>query len=192
LLRGSNRGVLLVERDRYVLGNTVAVRAQLSNAQLDPLIAPQVSLQVFAPDTTQQTVNMLADPSRPGNFAGQFTVRVEGAYRLELPVPDTTDERLTRRIQVKVPDLERENPQRNDKLLKELAEKTGGKNYIGLQAAIGDGSEEAPLVTLLKDQSRTTIKLDQPDRLWDNWWMLASVCGLLCVEWLVRRLVRLA
>jgi len=192
LLRGSNRGVLLVERDRYVLGNTVAVRAQLSNAQLDPLVAPQVSLQVFAPDTTQQIVNLLADPSRPGNFAGQFTVRVEGAYRLELPVPDTADERLTRRIQVKVPDLERENPQRNDALLKELADKTGGKNYIGLEAAIGDGSQESPLVALLKDQSRTTIKLDQPDRLWDNWWMLASVCGLLCVEWLVRRLVRLA
>lgn len=192
LLRGSNRGVLLVERDRYVLGNTVAVRAQLSNPQLEPLVAQQVSLQVFSPDSTQQTVNLPADPSRPGNFAGQFTVRVEGAYRLELPIPDTADERLTRRIQVKVPDLERENPQRNDALLKELSSKTGGKNYIGLEEAIGDGSQESPLVTLLKDQSRTTIKLDQPDRLWDNWWMLATVCGLLCLEWLVRRLVRLA
>jgi len=192
LLRGSNRGVLLVERDRYVLGNTVAVRAQLSNAQLDPLVAPQVSLQVFAPDSTQQTVNLLADAARPGNFAGQFTVRVEGAYRLELPVPDAAEERLTRRIQVKVPDLERENPQRNDKLLRELADKTGGKAFVGLQEAIGDGTAEAPLVTMLRDRSRTTIKLDQPNRLWDNWWVLATICGLLCTEWLVRRLVRLA
>ena len=49
LLRGSNRGVLLVERDRYLLGNTVAVRAQLNDAQLEPLEAPSVKLEIIAP-----------------------------------------------------------------------------------------------------------------------------------------------
>ena len=34
LLRGSSRGVLLVGQDRYLLGNTVEVRAQLTNARL--------------------------------------------------------------------------------------------------------------------------------------------------------------
>ena len=171
LLRGSNRGVLLVERDRYVLGNTVAVRAQLNGAQLEPLVAPQVTLQVYLPDTTQQVVVLLADPSRPGSFAGQFTVRKEGVYRLELAVPESADERLARRIQVKVPDLEREKPQRNDALLTEIATKTGGAYYVGLPAALGTGSDEGPLVRQLRDSSRTTIQLETPIRLWDNWWM---------------------
>ena len=41
LLRGSSRGVLLVGQDRYMLGNTVEVRAQLTNARLEPLGRPQ-------------------------------------------------------------------------------------------------------------------------------------------------------
>ena len=192
LLRGSNHGVLLVERDRYLLGNTVAVRAQLSGARLEPLTLPQVALQVYLPDTTQQNVTLLADPSRPGNYAGQFTARQEGVYRLELPVPESADERLTRRVQVKVPDLEREKPERNDALLTEIAGKTGGAYFRGLDAALGTGGEEGPLVKLLRDQSRATIVLDTPERLWDNWWMLATVCGLFCSEWLIRRLVKLA
>ena len=43
LLLGSSRGMLLVDRDRYLLGNTVVVRAQLSNAQFEPLDVPSVS-----------------------------------------------------------------------------------------------------------------------------------------------------
>ena len=117
----------------------------MNGAQLEPLVAPQVTLQVYLPDTTQQNVTLLADPSRPGNFAGQFTVRKEGVYRLELPVPEVAEERLTRRIQVKVPDLEREKPQRNDALLNEIATKTGGSYYVGLQAALGSGDRGGTL-----------------------------------------------
>ncbi len=192
LLRGSNRGVLLVERDRYVLGNSVAIRAQLNGPQLEPLVAPQVMLQVFLPDTTQQNVALLADPARPGSFAGQFTVRKEGVYRLELPVPESADERLARRIQVKVPDLEREKPQRNDALLQELAKTTGGAYFIGLEAGLGPDGSESPIARQLRDKSRLTLVLDTPSRLWDNWWVLGVVCGLFCTEWLIRRLVKLA
>ena len=118
--------------------------------------------------------------------------RKEGVYRLELPVPEMAEERLTRRIQVKVPDLEREKPQRNDVLLNEIATKTGGSYYVGLPAALGSGTEAGPLARQLRDQSRLTIVLDTPERLWDNWWMLSIVCGLFCTEWLIRRLVKLA
>ena len=192
LLRGSSRGVLLVERDRYVLGNTVVVRAQLNNSQLEPLTVPNVTLQIYLPDSTQQSVVLAADPSRAGSYAGQFTVRKEGVYRLELAVPGGEEERLARRIQVKVPDLERENPQRNDALLSTIARDTSGAYYVGLEAAVGSGPDEGPLAARLRDQSRTSIVLDTPDRLWDNQWMLLAICGLLCTEWLVRRLLKLA
>jgi hypothetical protein len=119
-------------------------------------------------------------------------VRKEGVYRLELPVPEVADERLTRRIQVKVPDLEREKPQRNDALLTEIADKTGGSYFVGLDAALGNNAEPSPLVKQLRDQSRVTIVLDTPARLWDNGWILGIVCGLFCSEWFIRRLVKLA
>jgi hypothetical protein len=194
LLRGSKQGALLVERDRYLLGNTVVVRAQLSDAQHEPLDLPAVNLQVTRPDSTIQTVVLKADPARKGMYGGQFTVLQEGAFRLDLPVPETIDDQLTRRIQVKVPDLERENPRRNDALLSEIALGTGGRYYIGLPAALGAG-ESPPLVAQLRDRTETTILSGAPNRGFEKQlmtWLLGVICGALCLEWLVRRLNKLA
>ncbi|HVX10086.1 MAG TPA: hypothetical protein VHC22_02685 [Pirellulales bacterium] len=193
LLRGSHRGVLLVERDRYLLGSTVDVRAQLSDNRLQPLELPRVELDVALPDSTHQTVQLLADPSKKGTYRGQFTVRKEGTYLIELPIAES-EERLARRIQVKVPELEREKPQRNDALLSELAQKTGGVYYVGLPAAlVGDASSSSPpLVDVLRDQSRTITTISRPTPLWSNAWTLAALCGVLCLEWLIRRLAKLA
>lgn len=192
LLRGSHRGVLLVERDRYFLGGTVDVRAQLANARLEPLELPRTSLEVNLPDGALQTVVLAADPSRAGAYRGQFVVHKEGAYRLELPVPDSENERLTRRIQVRVPDLEREHPQRNDALLSEIATKTGGAYFIGLDAALTGGGKAKPLVEILRDQSRTITTVAAPTPLWATSAVMYALCGLLCLEWLIRRLAKLA
>jgi len=193
LLRGSPRGVLLVGRDRYQLGNTVEVRAKLNNAQLEPLDLPDVGLQVLRPDSSIETIELKADPASVGSYAGRFAVLTEGSYRLALKIPES-DETLTRRIQVKVPDLERENPQRNDPLLGQIADQTGGTYFNRLDDALGMGNTES-IVELLPDRTHTTVIPLAPDNEWRNqWlkWMLIVLCGLLCLEWLIRRLVRLA
>ena len=191
LLRGSTRGVLLAERDRYFLGQNVSLRAQVSNQQLEPLDEPSLSLQVFLPDNSLQSLQLTADPQRLGNYSGQFNARQEGTYRLELPLPDGDNEVLSRRIQVRVPDLERENPLRNDALLSALAQQTGGHYFQGLASALAPTSGE-PLTALLPDRSRTLPVSDVPRALWDNIWFLLGICGLLSLEWLIRRLSRLA
>lgn len=192
LLRGSHRGILLVERDRYLLGGTVDVRAQLTNARLEPLQAPRVTLEVSLPDNALETVTLTADPSRAGSYRGQFAVRQEGVYRLELPVPESDDERLARRIQVKVPDLERERPQRNDPLLSDIARQTGGTYYVGVAPALGIEEPSKSLVKVLRDQSRVITTVAKPTPLWANIWTMYVICGLLCLEWLIRRLAKLA
>ncbi|HEV3340520.1 MAG TPA: hypothetical protein VG125_09190, partial [Pirellulales bacterium] len=154
----------------------------------------RVELDVGLPDSTHQTVPLAADPSKKGNYRGQFTVRKEGVYLIELPVPES-DERLVRRIQVKVPELEREKPQRNDALLNELAVKTGGLYYVGLKPALLGGADDAkspPLIDVLRDQSRTITTISRPTPLWSNGWTIAVLAGALCLEWLVRRLSKLA
>lgn len=191
LLRGSSRGTLLVERDRYVLGQTVVVRAQLSNAQQEPLTSPEVPLQVVAPDGNLQPVPLLADPAHEGSYSGQFAARQEGVYRLEVNVPELGDEILTRRVQVRVPDVERENPRRNDALLSEIASTTGGEYYVGTSDML-DGAGSEPLAEILRDRTRTEVIRDAPIPLWNNAWVLLALCGILCLEWLTRRLSRLA
>lgn len=194
LLRGSSRGVLLVDRERYLLGSDVEVRAQLTNAQLEPLEAASVAMQVVLPDRSVQTITLESDPTRLGTFAGHFTALEEGVYRLELPVPESEAELLTRRIQVNVPDRERENPQRDDAVLSRIAEGTGGQYFVGFQATGANSILEA-LPAALKDRTTTIIRTAKPNPLWEQtWlrWMMVTLCGLLCVEWLIRRLFQLA
>ncbi len=55
-------------------------------------------------------------------------------------MPESDNERLIRRISVRLPELERENPQRNDALLSQIARETGGKYYMGVDAIFRDKS----------------------------------------------------
>ncbi len=193
LLRQSSRGVLMVDRDRYLLGSTVQIRAQVTNAQLEPLDAAEVPVEVFQPDGSVATLTLAPDPSRAGMFVGQLTALQEGAYRLELPVPES-DERLVRRIQVALPDLERENPRLNDTLLVRIAERSEGKYFEGLSSALSTTSSEN-LVAALPDRTKTILRTAAPDRLWEAlWrqWVMFGLCGLLFSEWLIRRLAKLA
>jgi len=191
LLRGSSRGVLLTGQDRYLLGNSVEVRAQLLSSRLEPLAAPGVEMQVFAPDGTMQSITLRPDPTRQGMYQAQFSATEEGSYRLELTAPESDNERLIRRIQVRLPELERENPQRNDALLSRIAKKTGGKYYVGVDSIFRD---KPPLAEQLQDRT-STIPTDVPNpQSEETWlrWMMIALCGVLCLEWLIRRLMKLA
>ena len=97
----------------------------------------------------------------PGAYLGQFPALQEGTYRLELPVPESDNERLSRRIQVKVPDLERENPRRNDALLSAIAKRHRRKVLRGHRS--GDCRRRPnSLVDQLKDRTSTVILTAAP------------------------------
>jgi hypothetical protein len=194
LMRQSSRGTLLLGQDRYVVGNSVEVRAQLTAPNLGPLIVPGVTVQVRNNGLVQKPVALVPDPSRAGMYQGQFQVLREGEYRLDLPVPNSGDEKLTRSFRVSVPKLEEENPQRNTALLKEIAAKTGGVYYDDLMAAMRSATKP-PLVDKLPDVTRTELVPEdanpETQREWLQW-MMIGLLSLLCVEWLIRRLAKLA
>jgi hypothetical protein len=51
------------------------------------------------------------------------------------------------------------------------------------------------VVNLLKPQDQTTRLPGTPDRRFDQLlmgWLMALICGALCMEWLLRRLSKLA
>ncbi|MDC0935037.1 VWA domain-containing protein, partial [Pirellulales bacterium] len=141
LLRGSSRGMLLLERDQYRVGDDVTVRAQLSTAAQEPYVAESISVRATGPDGKGRNVALGADSSRPGNFVGQLTVLQEGAYRLELPVPNALDEQLTRRFHVEIPDLEFQQTERDERLLAALASKTGGRYFESPEVAAAGSSQ---------------------------------------------------
>jgi len=187
LLRGSPRGALVVAQDRYMLGATVEVRAQLSDPRLEPLAATSVTMQVFEPDSTARAVVLRSDPSRVGAYEGRFPVLREGTYRIELPLSDS-DQRLVRRIQCSAPELERENPRRNDPLLSALAQQSGGHYFVEIPKV-----EE--LSARLDDRTTTVIQPIATNPRREELWrrvIMISLCSALCLEWLIRRLSKLA
>ncbi len=193
LLRGSSRGMLMVERERYLVGSPIAVRTQLLNAQLDPLISDRVLLRVLQPDNKTLPLPMTADPARKGAYVGQFTAQLEGTYLLELEIPESGGELLTRRIQATVSDRELENPQLNTKLLKEIADTTGGIFYPGVAAT--HSTDVGTLLNKIADKTERGFLPGQPDRDWERaylTWLLVAICGALCMEWMIRRLCKLA
>ena len=195
LLRGSSTGRLLVERDRYFVGDTVVVRAQLSTAGREPFVAPRVSARVTEPQGDGRNIDLIADESRPGNFVGQFTISTEGSYRIELPAPDAPDEQLVKRITATVPDLEFEETRRNEALLTALATRTGGRYYASPQHAVEGQGALPPAAELIGSRAETKILRGKPDERFAetlNFWLLGVICGALSLEWLLRRLSKLA
>jgi hypothetical protein len=199
LLRDSNRGVLLVDKDRCLLGDFVSVRAILNDAQHEPLTAERVNAALSHPDgrRTNLELRRVQDAAREGMYQAQFTATLEGNYGIELQPPHATEgELLTREVRSVIPELETKRPERNDPLLKEMAEKTGGRYYIGLSAALNrDGAGRAPVFNLLDPRDQVTYVAGAPDKIFDRLlmtWLMGILCGALCLEWLIRRLSKLA
>jgi von Willebrand factor type A domain len=195
ILRGSSRGSLLVERDRYELGEAVVVRARLSDAQHKPLTDPSVGAQLLRPDGSSEPVKLTAVADKPGMYIGQATVMQEGTYQLALAVPGGNEEPLSKYIQVRVPDRERTHAERNDALLASITKETGGIYYRELETAIRGDNVTPPLSQAIKSRAEIKLVKGAPDKDFARAqmsWLLGIIAGSLFIEWIVRRLNRLA
>jgi hypothetical protein len=195
ILRGSARGALMVERDRYELGESVVLRARLSDAQHNPLDVESVTAHVMRPDGAAEPVRLVADADRPGMYAGQFKVLQEGTYQAALALPGGDDQPLTRFLQVRVPDLERRNAERNEPMLASLASETGGTYYPQWNAAIRGEDPLKPLSASIPNRAEVKTIKGAPDKQFAEQqmhWLLGVIAGALFLEWIVRRLHRLA
>jgi FtsH-binding integral membrane protein len=202
LLRDSSRGLLLVSKDRSILGETIIVRASLTDEQFQPLVQQEVAATLISPNGNRQpfklqhvsSTGQLDDTSKDGSYSSQFTALQEGDYRIELPIPNSEQlDVLTRTVRVRVPDREVETPQRNDALLNELATATGGVYFPDLNQAASAAA--AGLVAALVPQDQETYIPGTPDRAFQQrlmTWLMGLICGALCVEWTIRRLNKLA
>ena len=198
LLQNSARGVLLVDKDRCLLGESVGVQAILTNAQDRPLDMPEVTANLVQPDGRRATMTLksVEGGARKGTFAGQFTAVREGDYRVQLKPPDgDVDEMLVREVRVRGEEKEIRQPERNDPLLLDIAQKTGGEYFVGMDAAVGPQVGQSPLASALGTQDHVAYLPGLPDARFARHlmgWLMALICGALSMEWLFRRLSKLA
>jgi hypothetical protein len=190
LLRGNKRGMLLTE-DEFDVGQTVFVRVQMEDAAGNPLVADSIPMEYIAPDEQLYRMELKGNKDKPGYFTGQFTVTLKGRYNISVPVPDT-DEVLAKDIKARLPDRENRNTRLNKPLLAQISGETGaGDPYLGM-AEVANVAAPTALVTRIKDRTEVQPMEDTPHKLWDNQWTLWVICALLCMEWIIRRLCKLA
>ena len=149
----------------------------------------------------------IPDPSQPGVYLGQFFTKATGTYEVQLPVGGLADQQLlTQQVTVRVPALEIQRPQRNDPLLSELASRTGGKYWVGMDSVLPgqpDATNSATsastsgttLPESIESRDQTNYLPGSPDREFQQRLMgilMALIVGCLSMEWLIRRLSRLA
>lgn len=191
LLRGSRRGRLLVDRDRYAVGGTVTVRlvVPVGNAA-----TPAATCRVTGPDGTRLAVPLVAEPGRPDVLRGSFVAAREGGWQIEADLGAADDEPLARRIHAQLPDRELARPRIDRQLLDDLAAATGGQTRFLHDSGWTPDAARA-LAAALPDRSRREYEAGAADVLFKqrlNGLLLAVATGLLCGEWILRRLVKLA
>ncbi len=185
LLRGSRKLRLLVDRDRFAVGATVGVR----------VVAPEsdaiATCTVTGPDGQPLQVPMTEDPQRPDSLNAGFVASKEGAWRIDI---DLNGERVTKRIQARLPDRELQKPQLNRGSLEQIAIATGGFPRFLIDKEWSQ-EDTMKLTEKLVDRSRKEYEMGAPDTQFKrrlNTILMSLGIGLLCLGWIVRRLVRLA
>ena len=197
LLRDSNRGVVLVDSRRAMVGDTITVRAVLTDEQFEPLDVPQVPAKLLAPGGRIDEIRLvpLKGEPRAGTYGGRFIVREAGSYEVRVTLGDALDEQVLRQtVQVGLPLVELERPRRNDAELEQFAAMTGGQ-FLPVGEDTTTASVSARLLGMLRPQPQTTVLPGTPDQVFSQrrnvilMWLIATV---LTMEWVTRRLQRLA
>ncbi|GHT27225.1 hypothetical protein FACS18942_06170 [Planctomycetales bacterium] len=208
LQRESDRGSLITDRKQYTLGGIAQLRITANDAQLRPLTVPELPVDVISPSGTLRTVQATVDPNVPGTYQVHLPLTEEGNWAVRLSLPES-ELQLERVLQVQMSDLERENPSRNEVLLRNVAESTGGAYYrnptdalpllkesalygnINFFGSETENSAVKPLTEVLKIRSQRSV----PDRKAEQnilTYLLSAICFLLLSEWTLRRLMKLA
>ena len=196
LMLDSDRGTLLVDRDEALMGQQVAVRAVLRNERFEPLVQSEVVARLISPNGSNSPLALrpMSDGSQPGVYTGQFTVLAAGEHRVQLQLGGlASDDILSVDVRGKFPATEMQQPERDDELLQTLATASGGQYWQGVEPILDSRGEAA--LAVLPAQDQIAFLPGAPDREFQlRWlgWLMVFIGGCLSLEWLARRLHRLA
>jgi len=180
-------GRIRLETDRasYPVGGQVQLYAHLLDERFEPVAQSGFEITVTAlddPDAPPHRMMLQADGSRAGLYEGFFTPATPGRYRVEA---NDGDRDLSNIAEFQVADVDPEmaNTEMQIAALRRIADLSGGKTLGPLELG------ELPAL-LNRERHVTTVKTQIP--LWDNFWSLLLVVGLLGFEWVMRRKYDLA
>lgn len=191
--KGRRYGSLETDKDRYEVGDKVAITARLRNAAYEPLKADQVEATLRTEDGAPISVMLRPVMNQPGTFEGHTAARRTGVQTLTVDIPSAEGIKPTvddKNFTVELPQVEMNQQWLNKPLLTQLAEQTGGK-YFEL-------NELDQLAAAVPDQTEKIVERGPSTPVWDlpavvnlRTGLLFVLVGLLSVEWALRKKFKL-
>ncbi len=197
LNRDAKNGSLVTDRQNYWVGESVWIQASLPAMSKGAASLAALTVDVVLPGGERASVTLQADPAapRPGTFTGNLFAQRAGDHRLRLPLPQHPKGMLTAQFSVAIPEVEKQDPRRNDQGLQALADQTGGRYWRGLdEVRSGKGAADI-LATAIPPQDQVTVLPGAPHRSFRRKlmiWLLIFATFVLASEWTCRRLNKLA
>lgn len=188
-LQGSRRGFIDREKTEYELGERITLVARLLDEQFKPSKEPTFDAVVKSDDGREQTIKMKLLPNQEGRYEGTFPATRIGAYEATIKIGDES-EKLIDPVTFRVvsPSAESGSYWLNEKLLRDIADRSGGK-YFRLDSI-------SKLPEVLPDRVERFTFNSPPEPLWDasprlRWLLFSLPVVLLTIEWAVRKWYKL-
>lgn len=201
LQSGGDRAPYAPEKPSYELGDDIVIRARLLDADYEPLLLDSVEMKVADPNGRElvPSPRLLPVPKSPGLYRGSFRATLASqnpGYRVSLDGID--GEPIS--VSVTIPNRETEETQQNARLLQELGkepDRGAERNfYVSLEGRSGEqgvverAAETIP--TFLANRTKPIVIDERRNEVWDRSWVLYLFVAVLSMEWLTRKLLKLA
>ena len=163
------------------LGQPVVVRALLKDSSGRLSDTPLVQAVAMREGKAVASLSLSADPAFPGLFRGQWNSLPAGTFTVRLEATGFPSEALALEtsVQVVAPATpEQREITRDEALLRQIAEQTGGR-YVP--------EEQAEKMWELIALESTGRVVETETKLWQSGWWLALAMGLLGAEWWLRK-----
>ena len=183
LLGGNLRFKIFTDRNRYIVGDTVEITADVYDRDFDPATAENQVVTIRLPDGEEETREMALDAETPGRYRLTVSVHRPGTYRISGDPVDDEGEAPQKLFKVEYSTEEMRNPLIDLETMTGMARESGG-TFFPLYR-IGELPDRIPGMSVY-----VASEVRSKD-LWDDMWVLFLFTALLAAEWLLRKRYRL-
>jgi hypothetical protein len=189
-LQGKRRGLLNTDRRDYELGDEVMLTARVLDERFEELTVPEIGAAVRDDEGRARNVALKLLPGQSGEYEARFVANKTGVFQVVVNLPGTDSESGIEAVtyRVKPPATESRAYWLNEKLLREIAEASGG-GYLNLR-------DLDQLDAMIPRLDTTTEYSSPPRPLWDmndriRFLTFLLPFLLLTAEWAVRKKFKL-
>lgn len=195
-LQGQRRALVETDRSEYDLGDRVRVLAKVLDNQFQPLTEERLTAQVITAEGVNLPLELKKVPGQAGEYQGVFAPQSVGQFSLTMVLPDRSDDLVKlsdplvqpASFRVRSPSLEAATYWLNERLLRQIAEISGGRYFT-----LDQWNEVAEIVP---EKVSETQYESRPEPLWDQtqglrWSFFLLPVLLLTLEWSLRKKAKL-